>query len=167
MRTIATLPHPYIIDLEASGFGPDSYPIEVGLALDEGERYCRLIKPKPEWTHWSHEAEAHHKIPRENLLEFGASAEHVATELNKRLFNCTVYSDGWVVDQSWMIKLFYRAGLPMQFRISPLEMILNEQQMINWHQTKEKVLQELALERHRASNDALVVQLTYKRTLNL
>ena len=151
--------------MEASGFGPDSYPIEVGLALDEGERYCSLIQPKPEWTHWCEEAEAYHKIQRENLIRFGSTAEHVASELNKRLFNLTVYSDGWVVDQSWMIKLFYRAGLPMQFRISPLEMILNESQMESWHEVKDQVIQELKLERHRASNDALIIQLTYKRTL--
>lgn len=165
IRVIARVIHPYIIDLEASGFGPDSYPIEVGVVMEEGQRFCRLIKPKGDWTHWSQEAEAYHKIPRENLLAYGHEAETVAEELNRLLYNQTVYSDGWVVDQSWMIKLFYRAGLPMQFRISPLEMILQESQMAIWHDVKDQIQAELDVERHRASNDAMIIQQTYKRTL--
>lgn len=166
-QDIARLTHPYIIDLEASGFGPESYPIEVGLALDEGERYCSLIRPKADWEHWSTEAEQYHHIERDILLRYGKSAEVVATELNERLYNMTVYSDGWVVDQSWLIKLFYRAGIPMQFRVSALEMILSEDQMEIWHEVKAQILTELALQRHRASNDALVIQKTYKKTLKL
>ena len=34
---------PLIIDVEASGFGPTSYPIEIGLALDDGHKYCILV----------------------------------------------------------------------------------------------------------------------------
>ena len=36
---------PNIIDVEASGFGPHSYPIEVGLALGDGSKFCSLILP--------------------------------------------------------------------------------------------------------------------------
>ena len=43
---------PLIIDVEASGFGPLSYPIEVGLALSAGEKYCSLILPAADWTHY-------------------------------------------------------------------------------------------------------------------
>ena len=42
---------PFIMDIEASGFGPDSYPIEVGLALGDGSRFCSLIVPAEHWTH--------------------------------------------------------------------------------------------------------------------
>jgi hypothetical protein len=35
---------PNIIDIEASGFGVDSYPIEVGIVLSTGQKYCALIK---------------------------------------------------------------------------------------------------------------------------
>ena len=48
---------PTIIDVEASGFGPYSYPIEIGVALDNGDKYCTLILPAPAWTHWDEEAE--------------------------------------------------------------------------------------------------------------
>lgn len=42
---------PLIIDLEASGFGRDSYPIEVGVALDYDRKFCSLIRPQPQWAH--------------------------------------------------------------------------------------------------------------------
>ena len=42
-----------IIDLEASGFGSSSYPIEVGIVLPNGQTYCSLIVPEPDWRHSS------------------------------------------------------------------------------------------------------------------
>jgi hypothetical protein len=38
---------PDIIDVEASGSGPRSYPIEVGIATATGLRYSTLILPAP------------------------------------------------------------------------------------------------------------------------
>lgn len=43
-------------------------------------------------------------------------------------------------------------------------MILSEAQMAAWHATKDRVLDDLALRRHRASYDAFVVQETWMRT---
>lgn len=37
--------YPIIIDAEASGFGTDSYPIEVGVALGDASRHCYLVSP--------------------------------------------------------------------------------------------------------------------------
>tara|TARA_E500000331_G_C17248663_1_gene710151 strand:+ start:892 stop:1038 length:147 start_codon:yes stop_codon:yes gene_type:complete len=42
---------PLIVDVEASGFVGDSYPIEIGLALEGGSKFCTLITPAPDWTH--------------------------------------------------------------------------------------------------------------------
>lgn len=77
----------------------------------------------------------------------------------------TVYSDGWTVDKPWLIELFSAAKIPLSFSISPLEFILNEYQMKTWHSTKDNVIQEMGLMRHRASSDAMIIQETYKRTL--
>ena len=155
---------PYIIDVEASGFDPDSYPIEIGLAMEPGERFCSLIKPEDRWQHWSAEAEECHKITRASLLEYGKPAQVVASMLNLLLKNKTVYTDGWVVDKPWVQRLYNDAGMDMEFRVSPLEMILNEAQMEIWHQTKAIVEGEIAEVRHRASSDALVIQTTFVRT---
>ena len=161
MRTIA---RPYIIDLEASGFGPYSYPIEVGLALESGSKFCSLITPAPDWTHWDLEAEKVHRVPRDILEAYGKPAAQVALSLNELLRNMTVYSDGWVVDHPWLIRLFSQAGVAQQFSMSSLEMILSERQMEVWHEVKQQVTNELALTRHRASFDALIIQETYLRT---
>ncbi len=155
---------PTIIDIEASGFGPDSYPIEIGVVLGNGKRYCSLITPKPDWTHWSDSAEQVHKIPRQLLFEHGKPAEQVSRELNQLLERKTIYSDGWVVDNPWLIHLFHSARIRQQFRFSSLEMILSEEQMQIWHTTKSDIENELQLQRHRASNDALIVQETFYRT---
>ncbi len=156
---------PHIIDIEASGFGSTSYPIEIGIILNSGETYCSLIKPASDWTHWTLEAEKAHKISRKLLQNKGKIVQEVATELNEFMRKQTVYSDGWAVDKPWLIELFSAAKIPLSFSISPLEFILNEYQMENWHNTKDKVIQELKLPRHRASSDALIIQETYKRTL--
>ena len=155
---------PFIIDIEASGFGPLSYPIEVGLALQPRTKYCSLIAPAPDWNHWDVEAEKVHRVPRDLLETYGKSTTEVALRLNELLGSATVYSDGWVVDQPWLTELFTRAGVAQQFSISPLEMILSERQMELWHEVKKQVVADLALTRHRASFDALIIQETYVRT---
>ncbi|MBN2866343.1 MAG: hypothetical protein JXK16_10080 [Thiotrichales bacterium] len=155
---------PNIVDVEASGFGSDSYPIEVGVVLSNGERYCALIRPEADWVYWDESAEKTHKITRKCLLEHGKSVATVAKELNAFLQNMTVYSDGWVVDSPWLKQLFYRAKFSPTFSISPLEMILTEPQMNVWHSVKDNLMQGKETHRHRASYDAQLIQDTYVKT---
>ncbi|MDF1762523.1 MAG: hypothetical protein P1U57_03855 [Oleibacter sp.] len=157
--------HPVIIDVEASGFGSQSYPIEVGYVMSEGDRFCSLITPQDDWTHWSKDAECVHGIRRESLLKAGRSATEVALVLNSQLAGMTVYSDGWVVDKPWITKLFAASGMAMTFNLSSIEMIMTEEQILIWDQTKIDVINSSKLERHRASNDAWIIQETYRRTL--
>ncbi len=157
--------HPFIIDVEASGFGPAGYPIEVGLALEKGSRYCRLIVPAEDWTHWDEKAEATHGIRREILFKNGIPPDQAAAELNDLLGESVVYTDGWVVDKPWINRLFDAAGIRRLFGISPLERILSEEQMDIWHATKDHLIQTLNTTRHRASNDAFIIQETYIQTL--
>ena len=155
---------PLIIDVEASGFGGASYPIEIGVALDDGHKYCSLIIPAPEWTHWDVEAERVHRIPRDILETYGKPGHAVAQTLNELLANRTVYTDGWVVDKPWLTTLFHATRTPMLFHVSPLEMILSESQMACWHSEKDAITASLNLCRHRASHDAWIIQETYRRT---
>ncbi len=153
---------PAIIDIEASGFGPRSYPIEVGVAMPDGSRHCYLVRPPPEWRFWSEEAERVHGIPRWRLLEFGHPVDEVARLLNRLLAGTTVYSDAWGHDVSWLGKLYEAAGVPQLFRIETLRRLLSEEQAVRWHPTKERILRQTRLERHRASADAMILQLTWK-----
>jgi hypothetical protein len=160
---VQQIARPSIIDVEASGFGPQSYPIEVGVAMASGERYSTLILPASEWTYWDPEAEKVHRVTREILRNHGKPIREVATKLNDLLKRKTVYSDGWVVDKPWITQLFDRAGVRQLFRVSPIETILSEAQMNLWHETKSDLIREQNLERHRASIDAFVIQETYVR----
>ena len=98
---------PIVIDVEASGFDPMSYPIEVGVALENGSRFSTLIKPVDEWNYWDSTAEKLHHIQRNTLLQHGKSVLDVALRLNQLLHEKTVYSDGWVVDKPWLESLFF------------------------------------------------------------
>ena len=158
---------PSIIDVEASGFGAASYPIEIGVVLNNGERYCSLIEPAEEWTFWKEEAEQIHHISREILYEHGKPLKVVAEELNAFLSGQTVYSDGWVVDSPWVRQLYYTAHTDQAFKVSPLEMILTEPQMEVWHETKDALLQNCEHKRHRASFDATIIQQTFVKTAEL
>jgi hypothetical protein len=89
----------------------------------------------------------------------------VATHLNQLLEGKTLYTDAWVVDKPWLTTLFYEAKMEMKFSVSPLEMILSEDQMALWHETKDRILAGIEHHRHRASFDAWIIQETYKQTL--
>ena len=154
---------PAIIDLEASGFGRGSYPIEVGFVLPEGATYCTLILPPPHWRHWDDKAQAVHHITRDVLLSHGRPATEVAQSLNSRLRGRTLYSDGWANDYTWLSLLFDEAELTPAFKLDNLRSLLDEHQADAWHACKETVLAELQMPRHRASTDARVLQLTFAR----
>lgn len=158
---------PIVIDVEASGFDPHSYPIEIGVVSSAGERYSSLIKPYPDWTHWCEEAQLIHGISRLELHHYGKPGDVVAKELNELLDGQVVYSDGWVVDKPWLIKLFDRVRMPMSFWLSPMEMIVSEDIMAVWAQAKDTVGETFNERRHRASTDALFIQKIYVEAVRL
>lgn len=151
---------PPVIDIEASGFGRGSYPIEIGFVLSDGASYCTLIQPDPGWQHWDPQAEAVHGIGRELLDRHGRKPQEVALEMNRRLQGLKVYCDGWLQDYSWLGRLFDTAELVPRFELVDLRLLLTEADMASWHDTKSKVMTELALKRHRASTDARILQTT-------
>lgn len=155
---------PSIIDIEASGFGSYSYPIEIGVITTNGERYCALIKPQDDWTHWSENAQQVHGIARELLLQKGRAPHQICAELNQLLDGSTCYSDAWSHDSSWLNRLFFAARTYPSFHLSPIELIATEEQLLCWDDTKQKLQKQLCIERHRASGDAYLIQQTYVKT---
>ncbi len=152
-----------IIDVEASGFGSASYPIEVGLVLPDGEAYCALIRPEEGWDHWDESAEQVHRVSRQMLLCHGQPAVTVAREINRRLLGKTVYCDSWYHDFTWLSRLFDAADASPSFRLEDLRTLLGQAEADAWHETKCRVQEEMQLERHRASNDARILQATLRR----
>ena len=154
---------PAVMDIEASGFGRDSYPVEIGFVLSDGQTYCTLIRPAPEWTHWDPEAEKLHRIPLATVVQYGRDVVEVATQLNERLRGLTLYCDGWAHDYAWLGVLFEAAGLSPSFKLDNLRALLTEQEAAFWSVVKTQITTEMRLPRHRASSDAKILQSTLMR----
>lgn len=152
---------PAVIDVEASGFGRGSYPIEVGCVLADGRSYCALIQPVEEWTHWDASAEAVHGITREILAEHGLPVLSVAIRLNSLLQGQTVYSDAWAHDFVWLAALHEAAGVPPAYHLDHLARITPEIEARQWSVVRADVERSLQVRRHRASADARVLQMTW------
>lgn len=52
------------LDIEASGLGSGSFPVEIAWVSEGGAEESHLIRPAPGWTQWSRRAEALHGITR-------------------------------------------------------------------------------------------------------
>lgn len=157
------LPSIAVLDIEASGFGRGSYPIEVGFVDAQGGAFCTLIRPEPDWLHWDASAEALHGISREALQSHGRPPAWVADQLNQRLAGQVVYCDAWAHDYPWLARLFDVAGRRLGFRLADLRALLSEDEAARWHPVLEQVRTEAALVRHRASSDAKTLQMALQR----
>lgn len=157
---------PTVLDVEASGFGRNSYPIEIGFVLPDGHSFCILVRPEAHWTHWDAQAEAIHHISRELIVARGVPVPEVARTINAKLAGQTVYSDGWVNDYSWIGALFDAADMSPSFKLENLRALLNDAQADRWHTVKAQVSSERGVQRHRASADARLLQLTLLRLRN-
>lgn len=149
-----------IIDFEASGLSSSSFPLEVGVVLEDGQGFESLIQPKHEWRHWDPEAERMHGIPRHRLVLEGKPAIQVCNLLNQFCQGLTLYSDCWVHDYAWLMKLYMTAGVQVAFQCSPIERLLSDTEMLDWRCRKTDMAAALALQEHRALNDALIIQQT-------
>jgi hypothetical protein len=158
---------PCVLDIEASGFGRGSYPIEVGVVLPDGSAYCTLIAPAQGWTHWDGEAERMHGISRGLLQRHGRAAGEVAGELNRRLAGRQVYCDNWAHDFPWLARLYDAAGVQPSFRLRHLRELLDEPAAARFDDARDGVARSLDLRRHRASSDARVLQLSVGRALGI
>jgi hypothetical protein len=100
------------VDCEASGLGPDSYPIEIGWCLADsgmtGSGSC-LIVPAPSWTSWDPEAERVHQISRYVLQAGGVSVSRAADALSKATHGRALFADS-SHDSGWVGRLFDAAG---------------------------------------------------------
>lgn len=159
IQASATYP-PAILDIEASGFGLGSYPIEVGFVQPDGQTWCSLVRPQSDWQHWDPNAASVHHITREQLQLNGRSPHDIVTVLNERLHGMTVYSDAWAHDYTWLNRLYEAADRSPSFKLDNLRALLTDAEAAIWHDVKRRVALKMGLERHRASADARVLQET-------
>lgn len=154
---------PIILDCEASGLGEDSYPIEIGIAFEDGSIDSFLIKPAPEWVYWDEQAEQIHKIKKESLSS-GKSTYDAIVYLNSQLLDCKVYSDCVEYETFWIDRLFAAHGLHRNFEIESL-FVLNSFDHSKFSVEKHKQFEKMQNERHRAGVDAKILQTAYKLSM--
>jgi hypothetical protein len=164
---LRTMNVPSILDVEASGFGRGSYPVEVGYVLDDGDSQCLLVRPEADWNHWSPAAEGLHCITRADLVEHGLPSAVVAGELNRQLCGRTLYTDAWGHDYSWLAMLYAAAGRAPTFRLESLHSLLTDSEIARWPELKEQVATVLGLPRHRACADARLLEATFGKLRSL
>ena len=146
------------LDIEASGFGRASYPIEVGVVLPDGRAWCTLIRPAEGWTHWDPQAEQVHGISQALLQQHGRDVATVAQMLNDTLQGQVVYCDGWAHDYPWLGALFDAAGRVPRFRLESAAQLLDADGLPELPQAQREAMVAMGLTRHRASNDARALQ---------
>jgi hypothetical protein len=154
---------PCVLDIEASGFGGRSYPIEIGYVLGDGRARCTLVRPAPQWTHWDPAAERVHQITRTTLLRHGRPVAEVARLLNDDLAGHTVYCDGWAHDYPWLGALYEVAGCSPAFRLESVVRLLDDAALAQLDDAHRTARRELGLARHRASGDARALQMALAR----
>ena len=146
------------LDIEASGFGRHSYPIEIGIVQPGGRSFCTLIKPAPHWTHWDVAAERVHGISRALLERHGRPVALVARLLNEQLQGSVVYTDAWAHDYPWLAALFEEAGSTPRFKLESVACVLDIDVLPQLQLAQREALAAMGLTRHRASNDARALQ---------
>lgn len=147
-----------VIDIEASGFGRHSYPIEIGYVRSDSESWCSLVRPADDWQHWDDQAERVHGIARPCLLQHGRAVADVARRLNDDLAGRTVYCDGWAHDYAGLGRLFDEAGLVPQFKLESVNRLLDDARLARLDAERQRAFGALGIRRHRASSDARALQ---------
>jgi hypothetical protein len=139
------------LDIEASGLGTRSYPIEIAWKqLDSEDEDDFLIDPRTgyNWTNWDESAAEIHGLSLEELYEEGISVKEACSRLNQRLRGKYVYSDAFEFDYFWITRLFDAGMVKPQFRLLGLEELLNEDDL----ELYQKVSHQ-SPRRHRAMPD--------------
>jgi hypothetical protein len=152
-----------VIDIEASGFGRHSYPIEIGYVREDGQAWCSLVRPAAGWLHWDPQAEQVHGIALSQLLQHGRPVAEVARRLNDDLAGRTVYCDGWAHDYAWLGLLFEEAGLVPRFKLESVNRLLDDAGLARLDAERRLAFATLGIGRHRASTDARALQWALER----
>ncbi len=163
------------LDFEASSLSKQSYPVEVAWVFEDGRSRTFLIRPAPDWTDWSSEAEAIHGISRELLEKEGVTVSIIADEMVETLSGHDLYASAPSWDGKWLSALLRAAGHPrhaLRLRKSDESFVAVAQAVFGKSLSEEEMLlivnevieqTEPASPPHRALPDALLEFDRWKR----
>jgi hypothetical protein len=151
------------IDLEASGLGARSWPVEIGWAFADGTADSFLVRPDPSWTDdaWDRRAESLHGISREILEREGIDARDACLRLNAALGGVKVFSDAPDWDGFWLFRLFSASGVRQAFQIQDFGRLVRPLAGVREEALLARAAR-IAPRRHRAKADALHLQTLYR-----
>lgn len=146
-----------IIDFEASSLSGRSYPIQVGVVMNDGREYMAYIKPISKWIDWNPLSEKIHNISRDYIESYGEEAINVAHELNNLIGTDTVFCDGGVYDFHWCNALYNGVNIKRTWSI---ESITVEDLFVetHWNLYMNHYAKELGFTEHDALHDAKLIQ---------
>jgi hypothetical protein len=158
---------PRFLDIEASSFDSESYPIEIAWSDVDGNIESHLINPYcvEHWNDWDYAAQNIHGISRKQCREEGVHPRWLCERLNQSIKpGNVIYADGLPFDEWWTDAL-YAAGSTLgfaQFRILPTDSILLpllaetepeiKKRLSLFDSLKQEVRQKIG-KRHRAALD--------------
>ncbi|ADM10020.1 hypothetical protein PB2503_09839 [Parvularcula bermudensis HTCC2503] len=151
------------IDIEASGLGPHSWPIEVGWVFETGDAHALLVKPADQWSMkaWEKSAEALHRITPNRLITEGRDPLETALILNAAIGSATVYSDAPDYDSFWLFRLYDAAGIKPNYILNDIGDLLRP----IWPREPKELVALASDEKphaHRAAADVLHLQAMYR-----
>ncbi len=115
------------LDIEASGLGSGTYPIEVAYASCTAGKGSYLIKPTEEWINngsWCLNAESSiHELSQDMLAQHGVDPVDVAHALNDALCGRLVLCNDLNYDGVWLTKIFEAARVGVQFLLTDVSFL--------------------------------------------
>ncbi|MHA7873160.1 MAG: hypothetical protein ACX939_12490 [Hyphococcus sp.] len=151
------------IDLEASGLGPASWPIEVGWCFVDSGPEAMLIAPVDEWSldAWDPNAQALHGVSVDELHASGHPAVDACRRLNDALEGAQVYSDAPDWDAFWIYRLFSAAGEKQRFALQDFGALLSGRTRAEISEIVRRAA-DIAPHSHRACADVLHMKAIYE-----
>lgn len=111
-----------IIDFEASGLHPDSWPTELAWGDPvTGTIESRLIRPVPDWTHWDPAAEKLTGLTRAHLDQSGKEPASVLADFVAAAEGRILVTDAPRFDAFWLQRLIDGAGIAARFTMAHAE----------------------------------------------
>jgi hypothetical protein len=167
---MARFPRIAFFDLEASGFGSNSYPTELGWAVVQEDGSVlgdsMLIRPPARWTTyanaWSAPSEALTGISRQMLDRDGLSPAEVMKRFLVAVEGCELFADEPDFDHHWLGMLAEAALVDLDGR-----KIGNAKTLIEEAGGKGALAGEPDGPRHRAGPDARRLALVFVRAVNV
>jgi hypothetical protein len=151
------------LDIEASGLGSQSWPVEIGWAVGAAAPVSMLVRPHPTWPAdaWDPRAEALHGISLAQLNRDGADPRDAAERLNRELDGAEVFSDAPDWDGFWLFRLFGAAGLRQRFSVQDFARLMRSLGVADGAALLDQA-NRISPRRHRAAPDVQHLQTIHR-----